>query len=475
MISCYRLDSMKDRKEKNRTKVEDIKIGREMAEFPTPKKTAKSVAKRLSKTHVDYWKSAIFKPTYRVKEGARNEVGLFSIRLSMHGRRELFALNTANAAEAAEKARTIWMRLRATGWESTLREFKPHATFVPPDFVTLGDYVRFIETNQIYSPPKMRRALSKIFTLIAGMMEMEKPRARYDARSGGLQRWRERLLAVRLADLTPRRLEVFKNRYLGARRETRARELAAQHTFDAYLRCAKSLFGPRMRRRLLNLEVKLPDPVPFFSAEYTSVGRSAFRYRSRINPQVLTARAIEAFNNPDKIDLLKIFLLALHVGLRRKEIDRLLWSQFDFEAGILRVENTEFMELKTPGSEQDLMLEPELIGFFKGLSQNAGGIFVINSKVAPIKGAMWDQYRAQAAFTELCGWLRAQGVNVQKPIHTLRKEFGKLISERMGLYAASLALRHSSVQVTATYYADDTRPKHTGLGKLLLGAGGDAR
>jgi hypothetical protein len=43
----------------------------------------------------------------------------------------------------------------------------------------------------------------------------------------------------------------------------------------------------------------------------------------------------------------------------------------------------------------------------------------------------------------------------------------KLITIKLGLFAASLALCHTSPTVTATYYADDTRPKHTGLGKLI--------
>ncbi len=392
---------------------------------------------------------------------------MFSVRIRHLGRREYFHLDTANVAEAAEKAKAIWITLQADGWDAALRKFKPEAVFTPPDFVTLGDFIQFVEKNAIYSPAKMHRAKSKIFTLVAGMAEWEKPRSTHNIRGGGLKPWHQRLMSVRLADLTARRLELFRLRYLKTRSETRAREAAAQHTFDSYLRSAKALFGIRMRKLLENLEVKLPEPVPFASALYSTRGNSSYRYRSRIDPRELTARAINLLNTPETIEQLKIFLLALHLGLRRGEIDRLLWSQFNFKARTLSIENTEFVELKTASSEGSIILEPELASFFETQCNAAGGIFVINTRNVPRKTPGWAHYRAQEEFAKLCTWLRTNGVTYQKPIHTLRKEFGKLIAERLGLFAASLALRHSSMQVTATFYADDSRPKHTGLGSLL--------
>ena len=45
-------------------------------------------------------------------------------------------------------------------------------------------------------------------------------------------------------------------------------------------------------------------------------------------------------------------------------------------------------------------------------------------------------------------WLREKGLKT-KPLHTFRKEFGSLVCDRHGIYAASRALRHASVVVTA--------------------------
>jgi integrase len=66
-------------------------------------------------------------------------------------------------------------------------------------------------------------------------------------------------------------------------------------------------------------------------------------------------------------------------------------------------------------------------------------------------------YRAEKDYADLCSWLRGKGVKTMNPIHTLRKEFGRLLTEGYGIYAASTALRHSNVQVTAAFYAQDTR------------------
>lgn len=128
---------------------------------------------------------------------------------------------------------------------------------------------------------------------------------------------------------------------------------------------------------------------------------------------------------------------------------------------------TEYAQLKTEGSEDDIGLEPELADFFQREFEKATSIFVVAAINLPRKTNGWDHYRADSRFSDLCVWFRAKGGDAQKPLHTLRKEFGKLITERFGLFVASLALRHTSPTVTATYYADDARPQHSGLGKLI--------
>lgn len=417
---------------------------------------------KRGKTHADHWLKKVFRPRYHTEQGTQ-ESAYYSVKIQHLKRREIFPLNTSNRPEAAKIAKNIQASLLANGWEQTLIKFKPKSVYVPPVFVTVGDYLRFLEEKQLYPPHALYRNTTKFFTALGSMFETDKPRSRYDARREGRKKWINKLLAVKLADLTPMVVELWKAKYLALRNENPLRQTRAKHTLDGYLRASKAMFGPRIRRRLHAFGIELPTPIPFADAEFVTRGRSSYRYRSRIDAVALTKLAQEKL----PVEQFKVFLLALHLGLRRNEIDKLTWAQFDFERLQLHVEVTQYAQLKTEGSEEDVGMEPELAEYFQRLSRQARGIFVIESDCLPKKTTGWDHYRANAQYHALCAWLRANGVDAQKPIHTLRKEFGKLIAQKMGLFAASLGLRHSSVAVTEIFYANDDRPKVTGLGKLI--------
>jgi hypothetical protein len=123
-------------------------------------------------------------------------------------------------------------------------------------------------------------------------------------------------------------------------------------------------------------------------------------------------------------EMFKVFLLAAMAGLRRNEIDKLPWSAFRFEEGILRIEMTEHYRPKTSGSAGDIPLGAEMISLFRGYHAKAAGEFVIESENRPDNGKPFEHYRCAATFTRLIGWLRSKGVISRTPLHTLRKEFG---------------------------------------------------
>lgn len=429
-------------------------------------KSVQEVSKsKRGKTHSDAWLRKVFRPKYRVG-GELRETAEYSVKIQFLGRRESFPLNTANRAEAARKAKQIRENLGANGWDDTLRRFKPQAVYVAPVFVTVGDYLSYLEQHHLFAPQTLFQNVTKFFTALRSIFDERDARKRMLHRRSTLKTANAALRAIKLSDLNPQRIEAWKGRYLDARSGTPIEAIRAKHTLDSYIRASKAMFGVKIQKRLANLGITLPEPIPFATTSFVSRGRSAFRYKSRVDPVQLTLTAVEELRGK-KPELLKAFLLALHLGLRRNEIDKLTWSQFDFDRRILHVETTAYGQLKTEASEADILLEPELSDYFRGEFERAEGVFVMSGAQSSRKTGGWQNYRADNALKELCQWLRDRGVNVQKPIHTLRKEFGRLITEKLGLYAASLALRHGSPNVTATYYADDTRQKTTGLGKLL--------
>src|SRR4029077_939618 len=80
------------------------------------------------------------------------------------------------------------------------------------------------------------------------------------------------------------------------------------------------------------------------------------------------------------------------------------------------------------------------------------GAFVIASAQPGKAGLSGQYYRCQETFELLYAWLRGKGVKDKKPLHVLRKEFGSIINQRHGLYAASAALRHRNISTTAGHY-----------------------
>ena len=115
---------------------------------------------------------------------------------------------------------------------------------------------------------------------------------------------------------------------------------------------------------------------------------------------------------------------------------------------------TEFFEGKSEESIADIDMDEELLALFRGFHAKALSPFVIESNVLPRPGTGYAHYRCERVFARLNNWLRNNGVNGQRPLHTLRKEYGSQICDRLGIYAASRALRHSDIKVTSQHYLD---------------------
>jgi hypothetical protein len=120
-----------------------------------------------------------------------------------------------------------------------------------------------------------------------------------------------------------------------------------------------------------------------------------------------------------RVEEFKAFLLSLVLGLRRREADLLEWQSFDFAAGTVRIETSKWFKPKTNESAAVLPVEPELIALFRGWRVRATSEFVIESPRLP-NSVPYQSYRCQETFDALLGWLRAKGVQGQKPIHVLR-------------------------------------------------------
>jgi integrase len=101
----------------------------------------------------------------------------------------------------------------------------------------------------------------------------------------------------------------------------------ARISVNAILRRARSLFSPR---KLRHLPLTLARPLPFEGIEFAA--RQSMKYRSEIDVEKLIAQARHELEHNDP-EAYKAFLLAVGLGLRRKEIDLLEWPSFGFDCG----------------------------------------------------------------------------------------------------------------------------------------------
>ena len=394
-------------------------------------------------------------------QGVVHQAPNFAVELQYRGKRRNWSLGTPNQDAAAARAKEIFLFLQANGWGATIQKYRPPIATERKVNVTVGQYIEEVQkiaSGEGRTIEAYARALRKI---VADIFSVPGKTSKFDF-YGGRARWRESIDSRCLAELTPQKIQEWKRAFIARAGHDPIAVRSARTSVNSFLRCSKSLFSPQIVRLLGHVE--LPDPLPFSRVEFEP--RQNFKYFSRINVQELIAKAREELA-PEHPEPFKIFCLALFAGLRRLEIDLLEWPSFIWEQSMLRVMPTRYFHPKTEDSIADIPIEPELVELFRGYRARATGQFVIQACASPRPELMYNYYRCQEHFDFLIEWLRKQGVEGNKPLHTLRKEYGSQICARAGLLAASRGLRHSNVAVTAGVYVDSTPSAVTGLGSLL--------
>jgi integrase len=370
----------------------------------------------------------------------------------------MFSLGTANRAAAAARARDIYLHLAANGWEATLAKFKPKSGQATVRIVTVGDFIGEVKANC----PKRGRTLDDYIRcfrhIVADIFEIEGGTEKYDYRAGGRQRWVEKVDAIEIAKVTPALVQKWKIHFLSRADANPAKERIARISVNSLLRQARSLFSTK---RLQFVQVAgLKSPFEGIALE----PRQSMRYRSTLRIHDLCGQALAELGQEE----LKVFLLAAMAGLRRNEIDKLPWTALDWDRGTLRVEVTEHFDGKSEDSIGEVDVDPEFLELFKGFKSSGRGHFVIQSNVRARPGAAYSHYRCKHVFERLNKWLREKGVKGARPLHTLRKEFGSLVCEQFGIFAASRALRHADIGITSQHYLDKKARATVGLGRLLM-------
>jgi integrase len=409
---------------------------------------------RLPKADVRYWRERVFKPTYSGDGISPN----WAVQIQHRGRRHKWSLETDNRDAAAARAKTIFQFVQANGWEAAKAKFRAKSIVQKPDS-TMGELLDELAQKSDAKPKTLEGyavALRKIVSDI-----IDHPHGRGGGRKKREQ-WRKKIHSVRLARLTPAKVQKWKLDFVARAGADPIKQRAAKISANTFLRRAKSLFAPELTRHLE--EVQLPKPQPFEGVEFYK--RTSMKYRSTFDVfgLIKDAKNELAKSEPEQF---KILLLAVMAGLRRKEIDTLEWPALRWDASVIRIEPTRWFHPKSEDSIGDIAVDPEFVELFRGYCAKAKGPFVIESDVDPRLDTRWEHYRCTSIFEGLIAWLRKKGVTTNTPLHTLRKEFGSRIAAEHGIYAASRLLRHADIQTTASHYLDQKKRVTAGMGHLL--------
>jgi integrase len=398
------------------------------------------------KTSKFYWLDKVKKPTSSTGGVSPH----YGVQIKHQERRMRFPLFTANKEAAAALASRIWTQIVSEGWEAAIKAHKPQDANKSPETATVGALIAAAcaaSTARKHSLEAYSKAFRRVVSEVAGIQDGRK----FDAFKGGTKEWRERVDAVPLASLLPADVQAWKNRRLRAVESDPLAKRRAITTVNSLIRNAKALFGKKVLP-FVEQKITIPRPLPF--DEVGMEKGPSLRYVSKVDAYAILARAREELDENEP-EAFKVLILALVCGLRRSEIDHLLWRTFDFSRGLLHVENTEFHQLKSEDSAGVIDLDADTAALFKGFrDRNPKSLFVIESPNAPRAGRQARCYRCNAVFERVNEWLRVQGVDTMKPLHTMRKEIGSIIASEYGIFEASRYLRHSDIRITSAIYAD---------------------
>jgi integrase len=456
---------------------DDRKIGQELAKnLPTEKPNSNS-RRHFPRTHAGYWKSRLERRSYTY-QGALQEVPGWSVRMYYLGIRRSFDLGTVIKEEAASKARDIYLSLVAKGWDTTLTEFglpAPQPQVARRGEPTVGMFLEEVDRTTSMKARTLRRNGQYFRMVVAHVLGIEEDKSKYDYKGGRRAEWLARIDAAPLRLITPAAAANWKVAYLARGKDDPQHRLQVNRSFNAALRHCKSLFRSEVVEQP-NFGVKVPRfPITlaqsgareiywFEQLKFEKYGSMKFRAPDGVSVEKLVTAARSELRKsfPESY---KLLLLCLCAGLRRSEADLLLWSQLRADDNSITIEMTKYLQPKHDSGGTvyvDSLLMQELMSF----KPEAKGEFLVESDRGFVRAVDY-RYRCAPHWRTLMRWLGTQGITVAKKIHELRKLFGDSIVKRSGIFAGSAQLRHSSIQMTASHYADPRQRAVIPMGKLL--------
>ena len=166
----------------------------------------------------------------------------------------------------------------ANGWAAAIDEFKETRDRTGRGS-TVGDLIREVQRTSSLRLQTLSDYSSRFRRIVGDICGIEKTRKRFDPYKGGREKWLEKVDAVPLEKITPKKVQQWKLKYLANRADDPLEEKKARTTLNSIIRCAKALFS---KKALRFVEIDLPEPLPFEGIDFEQVRTT--RYKSQIDP-----------------------------------------------------------------------------------------------------------------------------------------------------------------------------------------------
>ncbi|MDR2341328.1 MAG: site-specific integrase [Puniceicoccales bacterium] len=424
------------------------------------------------KTSVKFWEGKVYKQKVSGAEGNKTASPYFYANLCHGNKTARVCLQTANKLEAANRARNAYLLLKSQGWEAMWEVYRVRKSREEADrqdakhrgesvieehakkegeIETVGEFIERIEKISLVQLHTLEGYIGSFYRILEGIYGINYGNEKHNYIGGKNQERKNRIGKIKISEVTHDKIEEWKNNYLKIRmKENPSKRDSAVATINSTLGGAKNLFS---KKNLKALGLASGITNPFVGIEFFE--EASHRYVTKFSAKDILQDAQENLKPANKNAYIA-FLLGLGAGLRKNEIDKLLWEQVDYSDGFLVIRNTPYIRPKTKESSSDIKLAQFIIKELECHRAETDGIFVLPSKIVPRLNVKYRHYRCQKDFKFLYKWLDERGISEQKRLHTMRKEYGSQICNKHGLYMASRALRHSSYSVTEKHYTDRT-------------------
>lgn len=388
--------------------------------------------KSYPKTDARHWKNRIKK---------RSEDGTWQLRLQMRGRDTWFDLLTSNQTDASHKAVEVFLFAKANGLEAAIEKFKAPKP-ESGEIVTVGQFIAAIAKPAEIRGQTWKQYHSTFRQICWEIGATPSQRERYDRlkfdyRGEGRRKWISKVDEIGLFRINKESVKAW--------RGTKNPPTAASQIRQAKAFCALADHGTRQNTKHF----------PFADIPTRQPKAKRHQTLAEATGEALMVAAYGDLREKQP-EAWKAFLLALAAGLRKEEIDSLLWAQVDLAEGRIRLDMANpYFSAKSEEAHRSVDLSEDITRELAALKARSTGPFVLKgAKGLPVVRQYKGYYRAKPTWAKLTAWLKGKGVHVQKPVHYLRKESGSLIASSHGIEAARRHLGHADIATTSNFYSD---------------------